>query len=260
MDASWTTAAPTRFSKVSGAPLWTGSVALHWPAQMPASEQPGDLTKAFAEMARTLLAAETVDQALQRIVDLAVGTVEGCDAAGVSIVQRGGDITTPAVTHDLVATCDALQYEFGEGPCVSAIWERQTFESDNLSQEQRWPKWAPRAVELGAASLVSFRLFVEENTLGALNLYSRKPGAFDEVDRETGVIFASHAAVALLGAQRQARMDAAVVVSKAVGMLMERRGITSNQALDVLVRAAQRMNVKLQEVAERVVNRRGPQV
>jgi transcriptional regulator with GAF, ATPase, and Fis domain len=227
---------------------------------MPGKEQPEELARTFADIARTLLAAETVDETLQRIVDLAAGTVDGCDAAGVSIVHLGGDITTPAVTHELVARCDALQYEFGEGPCVSAIWKQETFESDNLKHERRWPKWSPRAVELGAASLVSFRLFVEEDTLGALNLYAAKPHAFDEVDRETGVIFASHAAVALLGAQRQARADAAVVVAKAVGMLMERRGITSDQALEVLGRAARHMNVKLQEVAERVVGRRKRQV
>lgn len=222
-------------------------------------ELPGDITKAFSEIAQTL-AAETVHETLQRIVHLAVPTIEGCDYAGVSIVELGGDITTPAATHEIVAKCDALQYEFGEGPCVSAIWHHQTFESDDLTQERRWPKWAPRAVELGAASLVSFRLFVKENTLGALNLYSATLRAFDDVDRATGVIFASHAAVALLGAQRKARLDAAIVVAKATGMLMERRGITSQQAFEVLRRAAHRMEVKLQEVAERVVERRGPQV
>ncbi|MDP8976757.1 MAG: GAF and ANTAR domain-containing protein [Actinomycetota bacterium] len=149
-----------------------------------------------------------------------------------------------------------MQYQFGEGPCVSAIWDQETSESDDLTQEGRWPKWAPRAVEVGAASLVSFRLFVEQDTLGALNLYAGRPRAFDEVDRETGVIFASHAAVALSGARRKERMDGAIVAAKAVGMLMGRRGITSEQAMDVLRRAALQTNSKLSEVAERIVSQR----
>ncbi len=142
------------------------------------TEPPQDIARAFAEIARTLLVAETVDETLQQVVHLAVDTVEGCDNCGVSIVQLDGGITTPAATSDSVAKCDELQYEFGEGPCVSAIWEQQTFESDDLTQERRWPQWAPRAVELGANSLVSFRLFVNGNTLGALNLYAEKPRAF----------------------------------------------------------------------------------
>jgi len=222
------------------------------------TEQRGDITRTFAEIARALLAAETVDRTLQRIVNLAVGTVGGCDYAGVSIVQPGGEITTPAATHDNVARCDELQYEFGEGPCVSAIWDRETFESDDLKEEKRWPRWAPQAVELGACSLISFRLFVHEDTLGALNLYAGTRCAFDDIDRDTGVIFAAHASVALSGAQRQARHDSEIVVAKATGMLMGARGIGSAQALELLHRAAIRTNSKLADVAERFVERREP--
>ena len=226
---------------------------------MPTTGHPEDIARIFADIARALLAAETVGETLQLVVDLAVQTVEGCDDCGVSIVQLGGEITTPAATSDGVAKCDALQYEFGEGPCVSAIWEQQTFESDDLTQEGRWPKWAPRAVELGANSLVSFRLFVKEDTLGALNLYAGKPGAFDDVDRAVGAILASHGAVALSGAQRQARLEGAIMVAKATGMLMERRGITSDQAMELLHRAAIRTDTKLQQVAEQFVERNARQ-
>ncbi len=225
---------------------------------MPTTEPAEEIARIVGEISRVLLAAETVDDTLKRVVELAVETVEGCDACGVSIVQLGGDIATPAATGENVAKCDELQYEFGEGPCVSAIWEHQTFESHDLTQERRWPKWAPRAVELGANSLVSFRLFVKDDTLGALNLYAGRPRAFDDVDRAVGAILASHGAVALTGARRQARFDAAVVVAKATGMLMERRGITSAQALELLQRAAIRSDTKVQEVAERFVGRHDP--
>ncbi len=219
---------------------------------MQTREPPGEVTRTFAEIARMLFDAESVDQTLQRIVHLAAETVEGCDYAGVSFVERGGEINTPVATHPVVAGCDGLQYEFGEGPCLSAIWEKQTFESEDLTRERRWPRWSPRAVELGAGSMMSFRLFVKESTLGALNLYAGRPGAFDDVDREMGLIFASHAAIALSGAVRQAQLDAAIVVGKAMGMLMERGGITSEQAFDLLQRAAERTSLKLREVAERV--------
>lgn len=220
------------------------------------NEQPSEINRAFADIARILLDADTVDETLHQVVHLAVATVDGCQWAAVSVVQAGGGITTPAASSDLGAQCDGLQYELQEGPCVGAIWKRQTFESKDLRREKRWPRWAPRAVTLGALSLISFRLFVRDDTLGALNLYAGKPGAFDDADRATGAIFASHAAVALLGAQREARRDRAIVIAKATGMLMERRNITSDQAMDLLSRAALRVNLRLADLAQRVVDRR----
>lgn len=119
---------------------------------MPKNQYPGDVARAFAEISRTLLAAETVEQTLRCIVDLAVATIDGCDYAAVSIVQPGGDITTPAVSHEAVQKWDALQYDLGEGPCVDAIWERHPFESDDLSQERRWPTWLPKSSTSGPAA------------------------------------------------------------------------------------------------------------
>ena len=55
--------------------------------------------------------------------------------------------------------------------------------------------------------MLSFRLFVEEDTLGALNLYSRRVDAFDESARAVGAILAAHAAIALTTARTRDRAD-----------------------------------------------------
>jgi hypothetical protein len=47
----------------------------------------------------------------------------------------------------------------------------------------------------------AYRLFVTGTTLGALNLYSTQPDAFSVEDEDEGLLFADHAAVALVGAQ-----------------------------------------------------------
>jgi hypothetical protein len=53
---------------------------------------------------------------LQIAVDLAVERIDGCDHAGVSIVQ-GRTICTLASSDDVVRSADAVQYELDEGPC-----------------------------------------------------------------------------------------------------------------------------------------------
>ncbi len=217
----------------------------------------GDLAEAFAEMARTLLSAHSVQETLQRIVDLAVQTIDGCDHAGVSLVKEGR-VTTPAASDDVPPSVDRLQYEADEGPCVDAIEQHEVFRVADLSNEaERWPRFAPQVTaETEVRSMLSFRLFVEEETLGALNLYSKVADAFDEEDEHVGTVFAAHAAMALSSAQREEHLQTAIesrdVIGQAKGVLMARQNVSSEEAFDILRRASQRLNVKLREVAGRV--------
>jgi GAF domain-containing protein len=234
---------------------------------MEPGQYPADLAEIFSDIARRLYRAETVEDTLQEIADLACTTVQGCDYAGMSIV-RGDTIETPAQTHPDVGELDALQSEIREGPCVDAIGEHKTFYVEDLREETRWPTFAPRAVERGMLSMLSFRLFIQESesgerTMGALNLYSRERAAFDATAREVGLILASHASVALAAAQALSHEQEVVanlrqaiasrdVIGQAKGILMEREHLTGDQAFDVLRRASQHVNLKLREVAERV--------
>jgi len=218
-----------------------------------ASQKPSN-TETFAIMARTLLAEADVQQTLQKIVELAVETVDGCDHAGISVVH-GRTFTTPAATDDIPRDVDAIQYETNEGPCLSAIREQEVFQTGDLASEQRWPQFAHRAQrETGIASMLSFRLFVEADILGALNMYSKSPDAFDDQARSVGSVFAAHAAVALSSALHDEQMDEALasrdIIGQAKGIIMAREGVNADQAFDMLRRASQRLNVKLRKLAE----------
>lgn len=218
--------------------------------------QQRELSQTFAEIARSLLGEGTVEATLQRIAELAVETIENCDFAGMTLL-RGRVMSTPASTTDVPTRVDAIQLETGEGPCLDAIREHELFQTDDLLAEDRWPRFARRAVEeTQVRSMLCFRLFVEEDTLGALNLYSRRQAAFDEEDRTIGSVFAAHAAVALSTAQHDQQMQDALrsrdTIGQAKGILMARQGVTADQAFDMLRRGSQRLNIKLAELARRV--------
>ena len=70
----------------------------------------GHVAVAFAEIARTLFSARTVGETLQQTVDFAVLTVEGCDAAGISLLT-GSRVTTPVYSHPLALEIDSVQYD-----------------------------------------------------------------------------------------------------------------------------------------------------
>ena len=203
-----------------------------------------------------LLDGGSVHETLQRTVDLAVKTIPGCEHAGVSVVHHR-KIATPAATDSLPLRVDAIQYEVGEGPCLDAIAESQTFKTDDLTDEVRWPGFSARAhEETGVTSMLAFRLFARGHTLGALNLYSKAKAAFGDDADEIGALFAALAATALASAQTEEGLHVALrsrdVIGQAKGILMERHRITDNEAFEMLKRASQRLNVRLAGVAEEV--------
>jgi len=220
-----------------------------------------ELAEVFAQIARELLTEATPEQTGARIVAAAVHTVPGCDHAGISLVHRHGRIETTAASDDVAAAVDTIQYELGQGPCLEAIRDHESYLISDLTTEDRWPPFSRRAAEeTSIRSMLSFRLFVGDDTLGALNLYSREIDAFDEEARAVGAILAAHAAVAMSTArdrERAEHLERAVQSNREIGMAMGvvmARGLrTPEQAFDVLRRASQRLNVKLRDVASVVV-------
>jgi transcriptional regulator with GAF, ATPase, and Fis domain len=217
----------------------------------------------FAEFARALFSEPTVMTTLQRIVDLAADTVEGCDAAGVLLVDKGR-ILAGSWSNDLVRQIETMEYELGEGPCVDAIWKQPVFESADLHDAvSQWPRFAPRALEAGVESLLGFRLFLAEDTLGALDLYAYRAGAFNQTSRAIGTVLASHASLALAGAQLHERdLDTVAglrealltrdVLGQAKGILMATRHVDADAAFDLLIKASQNQNIKVRTLAEEV--------
>lgn len=154
---------------------------------------------------------------------------------------------------------------------MDAIAQEESFYAEDLSTDPRWPTFGPMAAEAGMRSLLSFCLSGTE-TLGALNLYAQLPRAFGATDRAKGLIFATHAGVALAAAeeledatqslaveiQRLENLHGALasrqVIGRAEGILMQRELITSDQAFDLLRQASQQLNTKLREVAQYVVD------
>lgn len=220
------------------------------------------LAEVFADIARQLQAQSSPEKTQERVTQAAVATIDGCDHAAISIIRRRGRFETVAATDDVPVEVDAIQYDTGEGPCLDAMSEHETYLIDDLAADERWPAFSRRAVEeTGVRSMLSFRLFVQGDTIGALNLYSRHRAAFDEHSCAIGTVLAAHAAIALSAAQeyeRAGQLEDALQsnreIGMAIGVLMGRGGVSQEQAFTLLRGASQHLHRKLREVAVEVVD------
>jgi hypothetical protein len=222
-----------------------------------------ELTADFSETAQILFSAGSVSDTLASVVDLALATIEGCDYAGLFLIDDGV-VSTPVHTDPLVVVVDMLQHVTGEGPCLDAITQKLIFYAEELDSDARWPQFGPRATSAGIRSLLALPL-VNDARPGALNLYARYPNAFGVVDRGKAVILASLATLALSAAhshedekRRSDNLHLALnsreLIGQAEGILMQRERVTADQAFDILRRASQHLNVKLREVAQNLVD------
>ena len=227
-----------------------------------ASDDVVEVAETFATVARTLGGHHDLQSTLDEIVRLAVENLDACEFAGISLVEKR-KITSPASSNDIPRRVDEIQSEVGEGPCIDAIKEHDVFQTGELKKERRWPKFSERAhQETGVCSILSIRLFVEEDTMGALNLYSTAPDAFDDSDVALGTVFAVHAAVAMSAARREETLgqkaETRDVIGRAKGILMARSGASDDEAFAMLKSASQRMNVKLRDIAQQIVEQKPP--
>ena len=217
-----------------------------------------DLGEVMGQIARTIQQEHgDVEETLQAITASALGAVPGAESVSVSLVQ-GKKVEPRAATDDLPQQIDDLQSRLGEGPCLDALREAATVQVDDYETDDRWPRFAAEARKQGVRSSLSFQLFVEGDTLGALNIYARTPGAFTGDAETVGRVFASHASIALSAAQQEQNLRRAIdrrdLVGQAKGILMERYKLTAGQAFQLLARTSSHTNRKLFEIADELTS------
>ena len=214
----------------------------------------------FERLARAFRSAPDEDARLRLAVEAAIGLVAKCSHAGITINEKGG-LLTRVSSDDMVRRANELQYELGEGPCLSVRKDQDTMISVDLETETRWPVWAPKVHhELGASSMMSLLVFTGENTYGALSLYAVGGQRFDVDDVAVAQTLAGHLALSMSAEREIDQLGMAIisrlVIGRAEGILMERLDITADQAFDYLRRISSHTNRKLVAVASDIARTR----
>jgi GAF domain-containing protein len=219
--------------------------------------------EALVVAARQLQDAGTVDDLLQQIVDMAVASIAGCAHAGVS-TERDGRPSSPVVSDPAVLAIDTLQYTLDTGPCLQAMRGSEVFiDAPDLEHDPRFEPFGDAAAKGGCRAVLAHRLYVDSETLGSLNLYADRPHAYSDDDRRASVILSSLASLALNmvrlevdGDGLREAVQSRDVIGQAKGILMEREDLSAEEAFAELRGSSQVENVKLREIAQRLVDDR----
>ncbi|MCW2793146.1 MAG: hypothetical protein JWO76_2244 [Nocardioides sp.] len=219
---------------------------------------PIDVAAALAQATLDLAAPQDRDTTLQRIVNVAASSIPDMEHVGISVAHRDGSIETAASSDPLVVELDRLQYTLGEGPCLHAIDAAPVVRMEWARHEQRWPLFVPEAVARGVRAQLGIRLHVDEQSLGALNLYSVTSDTISAETEQLAELFAVHAAIALGHAHRLENLNAALasrrMIGLALGLVMQRLDLDEDTAFAYLTRVSATSQTKLRDVAATVVD------
>jgi GAF domain-containing protein len=230
-----------------------------------------DVTSALADLSDVLTRTEDLGRVLQRSVEQVARAIPGADMASVSVLRDDSTTAeTVASSSERVWVIDDDQYAAGDGPCLEAARTGRVVRVGVEQAMERWPDFARSARAAGVASYLSAPLHVDEDFAGSLNLYSDQAHGFGDIDEALLRLYTTAAAAAIANTRRYTQvrslavqlgqaLDSRAVIDQARGILMATHGIDAHQAFELLAKESQNTNVKLREVAARLVESISPQ-
>ena len=221
---------------------------------------------ALAALVSFQVTETTVGEALQRIADITQAAVPAADVVGMSMLGEDGRPTTAVYTDQDSPEIDEARYREGKGPCLDAWRNNDVFRVPRVRDcAEDYPAFAAACLQHGVYSTLSLPMRAGEVALGAVNLYGRVEDGFTGEDESVAMDLAAAGAAVLmnvsaywtafeLSQQLTEAMSSRAAIEQAKGMLMaQNRGLTPDEAFALLRQVSQRENVKLREVAERIV-------
>jgi putative methionine-R-sulfoxide reductase with GAF domain len=223
-----------------------------------------ELTAVFARIKGLLLTEEKVHRAVRLLVLALKDAIPGTAGAGISLLDASRNGSSTSSTGPFVAHADAAQYELGEGPCVAAWTGNATVIAHDAPTDPRWPLWSRAITSLPVRSLVSTPLVITDGPIGTLKIYAALPGAYTAQTGRLLEMFAVPAAILLSniqGPEAPRRMSGPLkgalmgrdTTNRACGILMERHGLSAEQAFQRLLLLARTSNTPLSEVSAGIV-------
>jgi GAF domain-containing protein len=220
-------------------------------------------TESLIDTARRLsqrLQPADLDATLSQITAAAVELLPNVQYCSITVLRPDGTLSTAAPTDEMLLRLDAEQYRLHEGPCYEAATHADHVVSADLRADERFPRYGEAAVAEGIRSQIGIRLFETPKSNGALNLYSTRVGAFED-SRALSGLFAHQAGQAIAYAYQIGNLGEAVrsrtVIGEAVGIVMERYGLSDERAFAFLQRLSSQRNLKVRLVAQQIVEASG---
>ena len=187
------------------------------------------------------------------------------DGVGALLRNPEGGLVVATANTEPGRIVEELEAELAEGPCTDSMNTGEQIVVPDIAQEvERYPRFAPRAMEAGVHGIHGLPLTLRVEQVGSLNVIAMRPVDLTAADLATAQVLAdvtvsylansrAFADATRLASQLQHALDSRVVIEQAKGKLSERRGVTVTEAFETLRRYARNNGIKMHDVATAVM-------
>lgn len=206
-------------------------------------------------------------------VDLLTELTEQCTAlldvasAGLLLVGPDRNLHLMTATSSRTRGLELFQLQTQEGPCLECYRTGAPVSVADLEAAvDRWPRFAPAAVEAGFASVHAVPMSAAGTVIGALGLFGTSVGALDPSDLTVGQTLAHVATVAILQDHAPTpdtvlpRLSQAltrqVVVEQAKGVVREILDVSLEHAMTLLRGYARARSTHLTDLSRTLMSDR----
>jgi hypothetical protein len=231
---------------------------------------PGTWAELF-QIARRCDNGEGVDaderrHALRSAMSLGCVTVPQTLACSVSQDEGAGRFVTTVSSDGTLATAlDEVQYQVGDGPCLSAARHQRAEQINAMIDDERWAQLSRQAVSRGVHSSLSLPLPIRA-PVGALNFYGAVVDAYVPARTQALASLLARTVSILLtnGPGRLEDLSSTTIqelmltrslIDRAQGMIMERDDIDATTAYHRLAVRSARQASSLADVARQVLTK-----
>ena len=217
----------------------------------------------FVRLADTLVADFDIIDFLDTLAQASVELL-GVDAAAILLADCAGTLNLVAASAQQPRIAELSQLQQAEGPCLDAFRTGSAVQCpDPLTARDRWPAFASAVLDAGFTGVYALPMRLRDQVIGAMNLFSAKPGELDAEAAELGQALADVATIGILHErafrrhevvieQLQHALSSRIVIEQAKGVLAERLHLPIEDAFAVLRDYARDHNLKLAAVADAV--------
>lgn len=222
------------------------------------------LAEVFVQVADTLVDEFDLIEFLQMVTSQTSELVDARDA-GLLLADHHGRLQLMAASDERTQMLELFQVQTVEGPCQDCFRQGAPVVNADLREAaDRWPKFAPRAVEAGFRSVHAFPLRLRKDVIGALNLFGDDAGQMERNDVALVQALADVATIGLmqeravrrgevLSEQLQSALNSRIVIEQAKGALAQIHSISTDEAFAMLRAFSRRNNLRLGDVASAVI-------
>ncbi len=219
------------------------------------------LADVFVELADTLVDDFDVIEFLLTVTHRAAELIGDADV-GLLLADQRGQLQFMAASNEGVKRLELFQVQVHEGPCFDAFQSAEPVVNAELRDAQdRWPRFAPRAVEAGYRAVHAFPLRLRQDVIGAIGVFGTTDAKWAATDVHIAQTLAHVATIgllqeravrrgAVLSEQLQSALNSRIVIEQAKGAVAQSRGVSVDEAFAILLIHARRTDTHLVAVAQ----------